>query len=235
MNERDLKYFCHLVETGNYTATSKQFGVTQPAISAAVKRLETQYGTTLLTQFNHRAKLVVTPAGQVLYVKARKIIREISQVELEVKHANERQVRLGFSNVAGGIWLPRMIERFVKNNLLDQITTTVADSEKLLDDLRNGKLDAAVFSTIQPEQSADLQVTQLETRQLSLLVNVNHPLSKLREISPKDLKEVPLIARYKKTIPRMALDQFCFYRNVKPTILYEAATNQLVEAWWPVT
>lgn len=119
MNERDLNYFCHLIESGGYTATAREFGVTQPAISAAVKRLEAQYGTTLLTQVNHRSRLVATSAGQVLYVKSRRIIRELSQIALEVKHANERQVRLGFSNVAGGIWLPPMIERFVKNNLLD--------------------------------------------------------------------------------------------------------------------
>ncbi|KLD59854.1 hypothetical protein WP50_15005 [Lactiplantibacillus plantarum] len=54
MNERDLKYFCSLVETGNYTATATKFHVTQPAISAALRRLEEEYQAVLLTQANHR-------------------------------------------------------------------------------------------------------------------------------------------------------------------------------------
>ncbi|KAE9509204.1 helix-turn-helix domain-containing protein [Lactiplantibacillus plantarum] len=56
MNERDLKYFCSLVETGNYTATATKFHVTQPAISAALRRLEEEYQAVLLTQANHRAQ-----------------------------------------------------------------------------------------------------------------------------------------------------------------------------------
>ncbi|POD88914.1 Malolactic fermentation system transcriptional activator [Lactiplantibacillus plantarum subsp. plantarum] len=103
MNERDLRYFCSLVETGNYTATATQFHVTQPAISAALKRLEADYQTTLLTQANHRAQLVTTAAGRILYIKANQLLKDFSQMALEVQHANDRQVRLGFSHVAGGI------------------------------------------------------------------------------------------------------------------------------------
>lgn len=92
MNERDLKYFCSLVETGNYTATATQFQVTQPAISAALRRLESEYHAILLTQANHRAQLVTTAAGRTLYIKASQLLKAFSQMALEVQHANERQV-----------------------------------------------------------------------------------------------------------------------------------------------
>ncbi|RRK09696.1 LysR family transcriptional regulator [Lactiplantibacillus garii] len=229
MNERDLKYFCYLVETGNYTETAEHFRVTQPAISAALKRLETDYAITLLTQRNHRAKLETTPAGRVLYVKATHLIKELAQVELEVQHANETQVRLGFSNVAGGIWLPRVIKRFIKYQLLDQVTTTVADSEPLLTQLRDGKLDAAVFSTLVPEKSSDLRVTTLEEHALSFLVNVNNPLSRLATLHVADLKDVPIVARPKHALPRTALERLCRQGRVRPNIIYEAPTNALVE------
>ncbi|MCX3293732.1 LysR family transcriptional regulator [Lactiplantibacillus plantarum] len=162
MNERDLKYFCSLVETGNYTATATKFHVTQPAISAALRRLEEEYQAVLLTQANHRAQLVTTAAGRTLYIKSKQLLKDVAQMALEVHHANEQQVRLGFSNVAGGIWLPRVIKKFISVDLLDQVTTTVADSEQLLVDLRQGKLDAAVFSTLVPERATDLRVSILE-------------------------------------------------------------------------
>ncbi len=229
MNERDLRYFCYLVETGNYTETAERFHVTQPAISAALKRLETEYGTTLLTQRNHRAKLETTPAGRVLYVKATRLIKELAQVAVEVKHANDAQVRLGFSTVAGGIWLPRVVKRYLKMQLLDQVTTTVADSEQLLAELREGKLDAAVFSTLVSEHSSDLRVTTLEEHQLCLLVNRHNPLSQLETVQAADLKDVPVIARPKHSLPRTALEQWCRQGRVRPDIVYEAATNALVE------
>jgi len=229
LNERDLKYFCRLVETGNYTATAEYFKVTQPAISAALKRLEQEYQTILLTQQNHRAKLVTTPAGRTLYIKACQLVKELSQVALEVKHANEHEVRLGFSNVAGGIWLPRVVKRFIDYQLLDQVTTTVADSEQLLQELRNGKLDAAVFTTLLPEQSSDLRVTVLEKHQWWILVNVNNPLSQLPVVYAKDLKSVPMIVRPRHSLPRIALEQYCRQGGVSVRPVYEAATNAMVE------
>ncbi|WP_318766412.1 LysR family transcriptional regulator [Lactiplantibacillus carotarum] len=230
MNERDLRYFCTLVETGNYTATAEHFKVTQPAISAALRRLETEYGTVLMTQQNHRAKLETTPAGRVLYIKALHLLQELSQVALEVKHANEAQVRIGFSNVAGRIWLPRVIERFIQTHLLDEVVTSVADSEVLLTELRNGKLDAAVFSTLLPETARDLRVTTLEERPFKLLVPASHPLARLQVIEARDLKTIPIVARPKHALPRMALERFCHDGRVRPEIIYEAATNDLVAA-----
>lgn len=229
MNNRDLNYFCDLVESGSYTATAEKFQITQPAVSAAVKRLEREYETPLLRQRNHRAKLVTTAAGGVLYIKARKMITEYDQVKLEVQHASEGQVRLGFSNIAGGIWLPRVVELFTKNNLLDQVTTEMANSEKLLTELRDGKLDAAVFSSIDPEKSTDLRVSELEKHQLCVLVNKHNLLSRQEVISPEDLRDVSMLVRPKHTLPRKALDAFCRRGKFRPKILYEPDTNQLVE------
>lgn len=229
MNERDLKYYCHLVESGNYTATAKHFQVTQPAISAALKRLEAQYGTQLLSQPNHRARLVTTPAGQVLYIRARKLIQAFAQVALDVRHADDQKVRLGFSHNAASIWLPKVIETFAHHQLLSAITTTVAMSEPLFDQLHHHKLDAAILSTLQPMQSADLQVFQLTTHPLCVLVNRHHPLSQHAMIQATDLQQVPIIARLPHSLPRTALEQYCQQRQVEPNIIYEAHSNQLVE------
>ncbi|AVK63874.1 LysR family transcriptional regulator [Lactobacillus sp. CBA3606] len=230
MNERDLKYFCSLVETGNYTATAKQFQVTQPAISVALKRLETKYATKLLTQSNHRARLVTTSAGQVLYIKARHLIKEFTQIELEVQHAGDQKVRLGFSHIAGGIWLPRVIETFAHHHLLASVTTEVAISEQLLEQLRHHKLDAAIFSTLQPMQSDDLQVFQLETHPLCVLANIQQPISRLQMVEATDLQQLPIIARLPHSLPRTALTRYCSRSNVRPKIIYEAHSNQLVES-----
>lgn len=229
MTERDLSYFCTLVETGNYTATAKHFHVTQPAISASLKRLETKYGTSLLTQSNHRARLVTTPSGQVLYIRARKLLKELMQVAIEVKHAEDQQVRLGFSHVAGGIWLPRVVEVFEHRRLLDFLTTEVTISENLLEKLRNHQLDAAIFPSLQPMKSDDLQVFQLESHPLCVLANVRHPLSRLNVIAAEDLNQVPIIARMQHSLPRTALEKYCHHSNVRPDIIYEAQSNQLVE------
>lgn len=219
-----------LVETGNYTQTARHFHITQPAISAALKRLEAEYGLTLVTQENHRAQLVATPAGRILYVKAKHLLKTFAQIALEVRHADEPAVRLGFSNVAGRIWLPRVLKRFVQLNLLNEVVTTVDHSEQLLDDLRQGKLDAAVLSALVPENESDLRAVTLEQHPFQLLVNRHHPLHRLKVIHATDLKGIPIVARPRHTLPRLALTHFCRPQRVQPQIIYEAATNELVES-----
>ncbi len=82
MNERDLTYFCKLIELGSYTKTARFFEVTQPTISAAVKRLAHQYGDPLITQENRKSKLVLTTAGMILYEKGLNLINDLKKSKL---------------------------------------------------------------------------------------------------------------------------------------------------------
>ena len=62
MEFRDLKYFQKLVETKNYNRTAEFFGVTQPAISSMVKRLEKEIGTQLIFQAHNHKRMTISPA-----------------------------------------------------------------------------------------------------------------------------------------------------------------------------
>ncbi|WP_056980762.1 LysR family transcriptional regulator [Lentilactobacillus parafarraginis] len=77
MDERDLAYFCKLIELGSYTKTATFFDVTQPTISASIKRLTLKYSDPLITKENRKSKLVLTAAGTILYQKGLKILENI--------------------------------------------------------------------------------------------------------------------------------------------------------------
>ena len=83
MEFRDLKYFKKLVETKNYNETAQYFGVTQPAISSMVKRLEKEIGTKLLFQNSNRGKIIVSPAGKVVYTNAKNLITKENSIIIE--------------------------------------------------------------------------------------------------------------------------------------------------------
>lgn len=56
MNERDLIYFCKLVELESYTSAAKELDVTQPTISSAVRKLAQHYQDPLIIQKNKKVK-----------------------------------------------------------------------------------------------------------------------------------------------------------------------------------
>lgn len=65
LNTHHLITFKTLVETGSFTQTAQQLGLTQPAVSQHIKKLEQGLGATLVIRHARITKL--TPAGEVLF------------------------------------------------------------------------------------------------------------------------------------------------------------------------
>lgn len=84
MNNQDLMYFCKLIDTGSYTKTAAFFQVTQPTISAAIKRLSKHFKDQLVVQNNRKSKLKTTAAGALLYQKSKKLLQEMHSVDYDV-------------------------------------------------------------------------------------------------------------------------------------------------------
>lgn len=69
-NTHHLMTFKVLVETGSFTRTAKQLGLTQPAVSQHIQKLECSLGEPLLIR--HGRTTEVTSAGKILlnHIKA---------------------------------------------------------------------------------------------------------------------------------------------------------------------
>jgi len=69
-NTQHLMTFKVLVETGSFTRTAKQLGLTQPAVSQHIQKLESGLGEPLLIR--HGRTTEITSAGKILlnHIKA---------------------------------------------------------------------------------------------------------------------------------------------------------------------
>lgn len=72
MNVKDLKYFVKLQELKSYSDTAHYFGVSQPTITYAVKRLETEYQTELIVRKSYANSVTLTHAGDQILAHAKK-------------------------------------------------------------------------------------------------------------------------------------------------------------------
>lgn len=66
MNTKDLAYFDRLIKLKNFSQVALEFGVTQPTITTAIKRLETDFGSKLVLRDRVHNTLTVTASGQQL-------------------------------------------------------------------------------------------------------------------------------------------------------------------------
>lgn len=91
-----LRSFVVIVDTGSMRRACEQLGVSQPALSLQIKRLEEIVQTPLFHRVGRR--LVLTPAGDMLLSDAREILsvndRAIAAARRNVSTANVRRAAL---------------------------------------------------------------------------------------------------------------------------------------------
>ncbi len=106
----DLGWMRMLVEIGkrgSLTAAAQELGLTQPAVSYQMRRLEDELGVKLLKR-QHRG-VELTPEGTRLYELAARNVAEIDQLTGEFKATERPTVRLHMDYAFSSLWLiPRM-------------------------------------------------------------------------------------------------------------------------------
>ncbi len=82
MDLRRLTLFLAVVDEGGFTAAAQAVHVAQPAVSLAVRELETELGAALFVRT--RAGAVLTPAGEALVGPARQTLRDLATAAASV-------------------------------------------------------------------------------------------------------------------------------------------------------
>ena len=228
MNDRDLLYFCKLVELGSYTKTADFYKVTQPTISSAIKRLTAKYNGPLVIQKNRKGKLELTPAGTILYQKGLKLLSEIASLNHDVQHANDKTIRIAFSGIAGGFYMPDIVLEFYRAGIASMLDPIFIRSSSALKSLSDGKVDVAVYSWNVPFNDPKYYLRTLEKTDFVIIVKSDDPLAKQDNISIESMRDLNFIAREIGYLTTESLLETCRKADFKPNIIYTANTMELM-------
>lgn len=228
MNEKDMLYFCKLVEAQSYTLAAKELGVTQPTISSAVRRLAQYYQDPLIIQKNKKSRPALTSAGQILYDKAKELLLELASLDHDVRHANDKKIRISFSGIAGSIYMPEIIEKFYYAGISDMLEPKFERSAAAFSDLEKGDSDIAIYSWIVPFNDPNYFIRTLDKTELVIITGLKHPWFNKTEINARELRNEKFIARKSTYLTRESLDRIGEFGDFAPNIIYTAQTMQLL-------
>ena len=79
LSVKQLREFVAVAEAGSITRAAQTLYVAQPALSLAIRRLETQLGVTLFERMPRGVEL--TPEGAELLEPARRAVRDVDAVD----------------------------------------------------------------------------------------------------------------------------------------------------------
>ncbi|KAB2684365.1 LysR substrate-binding domain-containing protein [Brucella tritici] len=173
---RDLEYIVAIADLGGFGKAAVRCGVSQPALSNQVRKVESTLGITIFERSTRR--VLITSLGRGVVRQARRVLEEatkLTKLSTRLKEPFAGQLKFGAISTLGPFFFPRVIgplrTRYPGTALLlSEGLTTV-----LLDELTHGDLDVALLST--PIQTQALHLIPLFTEQFVLAAPRGHPAS----------------------------------------------------------
>ncbi|HLO42616.1 MAG TPA: LysR family transcriptional regulator, partial [Phycisphaerales bacterium] len=173
-----LRYFRVIVSQGHMTRAARVLGVTQPALSAVVKKLEAEVGTALL----HRTGRGVEPteAGRVLLGHAHEAIRAAEsgvKAVRELLGLERGSIRVGGGATATAYILPPVVSQVRKKHPGLRFFVREAGSSQVAQAVVSGELDLGIITLpVERGLAAELEITRLVVDELRLITPPGHPL-----------------------------------------------------------
>ena len=191
MTLTQLEIFATVAELGGFTAAGGRLGISQSAVSHALKGLEKEWQVTLLSR--SQAGIELTDVGRSLLVRAREMLcvaEAISQEISAVRGLNHGVLRIGsFGPTSSLQLLPRILDQYRKDYPGIDIYVEEAGDDDVAQWIHDRRVDVG-FVTL-PDDRFD--TLPLVDDQFVALVPVNHPLATKKAVSLADLCNSPFI------------------------------------------
>ncbi|HIB1946091.1 TPA: LysR family transcriptional regulator [Enterococcus faecalis] len=193
MNIQLLKYFIEIVNTRSLSAAARNLFVTQPTLSLALKKMESELCTALFDHSDQPFQL--TDTGVYLYEHGQEVVFQFDQLVTDIREMNQKpvkkQLRLGLTTLFA-VQFMKEISRFLTTHPHVNLILQQDGSPKLQTMLANKEIDMGLisFPNTLPEI---IHIEPLETTtkgyHVYVVVPESNPLSQYEKLTFKDLKD----------------------------------------------
>lgn len=186
MNLRDLRYLVALADTRHFGKAAERSFVSQPTLSAQIKKLETYLGVQLIER--QPRKVTLTETGAKIVALARRILQESDEIIALARNDYdplEGKLKVALIPTIGPYLLPLIARKLRKQLPRLQLMLYEYQTQPLLDRLRSGDIDLGILAL--PISVDGLETHELYDENFTVAMPSSHPLAKKNAIKLDDL------------------------------------------------
>ncbi len=187
-----LETFLAVAEERSFSRAAARLHRTQPAVSQAIAKLETELGEVLLDRSSRDGTL--TDAGEVLREYAQKLLNLRSEATGALTEL--RELHRGRLNIAANeytcLYLLPLLDEYRRQNPQIKVAVQRALASRIPDEVLIHSVEIGVLS-FRPED-AQVESVVVYRDELSLVMNPQHPLARFDEVSIRQLGPLNFIA-----------------------------------------
>jgi len=227
MELRQLEYLVTVADEANFTRAAEKLLVSQPGISAQIRRLERELGQELLNRSGRSVR--PTAVGEAVLPYARAALAAVDGARAAVSELTgllRGSVSIG-TVTSHNVDLPGMLAAFHASHPLVEIALSEAETGQLIAKLLAGQLDAAIIS-IGAATPAGLATHVISEQPIVAAVSHAHGLAARDVVALADLRDQPLISLPRGTGLRARVDEAAVATGIRLHIAFEASAPEVL-------
>src|SRR6476620_1163842 len=195
-----FEIFVAIARTGSLGAASREFGLTQQAVSARIASMEAQTGVGLVVRTPRGSRL--TPAGVVVAEWADRLLGVAQHVDAglaALQSERRKRIKVVASRTVAEQLMPRWLVSLQAAALrrgatAPDVIMTATNSDHAIAAVRDGDADLGVIET--PYAPSGLRSRVVGRDELVVIVPPDHKWGRrARSLSASELSETPLVTR----------------------------------------
>lgn len=231
IGSQQLEHFLAVYKAGSLGKACREIGISQPALSKSLRRLEDQLGVEL---FERRPTGVKPSAyADALARRAELVHTELTRAVEDVanlRDGQEGEARLGVGPAIAGYFLPKLLGRLLAERPGLRITVLEGLYEALAEHILSGTLDLAVTTRPAVALAGDLRSETLVRERFVVAAGRDHPLCARDALTAEDLTRCPWVLPPRRGIlwPKI-VDLFVRHGVVAPQPTVETDSSGLMK------
>lgn len=194
MEMNQVRYFLAVCDHRNFTHAARASNVSQPSLTAAIKKLEEEMGGALFVR--DRAGCRLTSLGKLVRPRLERVHLEAREAKAEaIRHQRLERVpiSIGVGETIGNNKISMAVERFRARIPQAEIELIVGATDRLLAGLREGDFDIVV--TADKVNSQLYRIDYLYREEYRVVVSKGHPLCDLPAVTLETLANTDMLDR----------------------------------------
>lgn len=221
MNIKQLHYFVSVIDYGGFSKAARHLFMTQPALSTAIKKLESEVNTTLL--MCKQDKIILTEAGQYLYDNSKPLLNQFNALTTamqQFKPQHHEKIVVGLPTLFAMKFMP-IFSTFMLNHPDVDLILTQGGSSELQSRLSKGDIDLGILSFPKYENNIVIEpFKQSKNYTVCVVVPQEHPLATYRSLSFNQLTNERFSSLSTDFILGKYLNQQFDLHHITPNIVY---------------
>ena len=189
---RQIQFALAVARHRHFKRAAEECSISQSALSLGIAEMEKNLGVAIFERNNKQ--VIITPLGLELLKRGQKIYLDAQQL-VERAHAGQEalsfSMNLGFIPTIAPFLLPEVLPLIRTNHPDFTLKVFEQESERLLDALRNGRLDAAILAL--PFAIDGLDALVFGEENFLVIMHHEHQLRKESKIASPQLKSEHLL------------------------------------------